>query len=102
MERGLNMGFQSITEQPGATKYGAQMGRYTGPDYLCEESGRMYLRRVRIDSGGYDQGGAYWGLGAPLYECQDQDGNTRIFRARDRDAAKAAIRADFPAATFFR
>jgi hypothetical protein len=25
------------------------------------------LRRIRINSGGYDDGGAYWGLGAPLY-----------------------------------
>lgn len=28
---------------------------------------KVYTKRVRLDSGGYDQGGAYWGLGSPLY-----------------------------------
>ena len=84
---------------PVANKYGAPMGRFTGPDYL---NGKCYLRRVRLNSGGYDTGGAYWGLGAPLWECLDPDGNGRIFRARDRDAAKVAILADFPDVTFYR
>ena len=87
---------------PVSCKYGAPMGRYTGPDYLDESAGKIYLRRVYINSGGYDAGGAYWGLGAPLWEAQDQDGNGRIFRARDRDGAKADILADSPDATFYR
>ena len=28
---------------------------------------KVHLRKVPLDSGGYDQGGAYWGLGTPLY-----------------------------------
>ena len=28
---------------------------------------RLYLRRLRLDSGGYDEGDAYWGHGDPLY-----------------------------------
>jgi hypothetical protein len=28
---------------------------------------RLYLRRLHLDSGGYDEGGAYWGHGEPLY-----------------------------------
>ena len=87
---------------PVSSKYGAPMGRHTGPDYLATEAGRIYLRRVPLNSGGYDAGGAYWGCGAPLWEAQDQDGNGRIFRANNRDAAKADILADFPDATFYR
>ena len=87
---------------PVSSTYGAPMGRYTGPDFLDVDAGPLYLRRVRINSDGYDSGGAYWGLGAPLWECMDQDGNGRVFRARDRDAAKAAILADFEGARFYR
>lgn len=28
---------------------------------------KLHLRRVPLDSGGYDPGGAYWGKGTPLY-----------------------------------
>ena len=88
--------------KPVSCAYGAPMGRHTGPDFLDVDAGKIYLRRVPINSGGYDAGGAYWGLGAPLWEAQDQDGNGRIFRAASRSAAKAAIREDFPGATFYR
>jgi len=87
---------------PVSSRYGAPMGRHTGPDFLDVDAGRLYLRRVPLNSGGYDAGGAYWGLGSPLWECQDQDGNGRVFRARDRAAAKAAVAADFPGAQFYR
>lgn len=83
-------------------KYGAPMGRYTGPDFLDADAGKISLRRILINSGGYDQGGAYWGIGAPLWYAEDIDGNARFFRARNRDAAKESIRADFPGATFYR
>ena len=88
--------------KPVSGKYGAPMGRYTGPDFLDVDAGRIYLREIRLDSGGYDAGGAYWGLGAALWEALDQDGNGRIFRARDRAAAKAAVLEDFPGARFYR
>lgn len=87
---------------PVSCRYGAPMGRHTGPDFLDTDAGKLYLRRVHLDPGGYDRGGAYWGIGAPLWECLDQDGNGRIFRAPSRAAAKAAIREDFPGARFFR
>ena len=87
---------------PVSCKYGAPLGRYTGPDYLSTDAGKIYLRRVPLDNGGYDKGGAYWGHGAPLWEAIDQDGNGRIFRAPNRDKAKASILADFPDATFYR
>lgn len=50
---------------PVSSRYGAPMGRHTGPDFLCAEAGRVTLRRIRLDRGGYDPGGAYWGHGAP-------------------------------------
>lgn len=85
-----------------STRYGAPMGRHTGPNYLEVEAGPLYLRHIAINSGGYDAGGAYWGRGAPLWYVEDQDGNSQFFRARDRAAAKAKIVADWPGARFYR
>lgn len=97
---------------------GSQMGRAT---LLPDLAGPMRLRlvRVRIDSGGYDSGGAYWGIGSPLYRAVSLDsvptrfstgyatGRTEpvnlFLRAKDRAAAKEAIRAKLiPGATFLR
>jgi hypothetical protein len=67
------------------------------------ETMRVSLRRVRINGGGYDDGGAYWGHGQPLYWAGDDDGIIDIwFRARDRDDAKAQVRARCPNAMFYR
>jgi hypothetical protein len=82
-------------------RYGAPTGRHSA-SYLACEAGKIHLQRIRIDSGGYDAGGAYWGLGQPLWCAMDQDGNTLFFRAPDRATAKARILADWPNATFFR
>ena len=46
--------------------YGAPMGRPAqgvGADPMTP----FELRRIRINNGGYDDGGAYWGIGQPLY-----------------------------------
>lgn len=83
-------------------KYGAPMGRHTGTNYLETEAGPLYLKRVPINSGGYDSGGAYWGLGQPLYYVEDQDGNSQFLRAWDRESAKSAIRENWPNARFYR
>ena len=80
------------------SKYGAPMGRANG---MIDVDERLYLRRVPINNGGYDSGGAYWGIGAPLYCVSDGD-DWRYFRARNRDAAKAIIREENPTAKFFR
>lgn len=73
---------------------GAPMGR---PGWLSGPEGKVRLFRVNLDSGGYDDGGAYWGLGKPLYCCTD-DMNFRYFvRASTRreafEKAKNWIRA---------
>jgi len=84
------------------TKYGAPMGRCTGPEYLDTDSGKIYLHKVLLDNGGYDRGGAYWGIGQPLWETMDQDGNGFIFRAYNRDKAKQHILNMFPEARFYK
>ena len=48
------------------SQYGASMGRRDNiTEALAVE--KLHLQRVRLDSGGYDPGGAYWGHGAPLF-----------------------------------
>lgn len=86
------------------SQYGASMGRR---DNITESACtiKFHLQRVPLDSGGYDPGGAYWGLGDPLYvafgegELEVQE---MFFRAKSRDDAKAQVRGAFPAATFYR
>ena len=49
--------------------------------------------RVRLDSGGYDDGGAYWGIGKPLFCARDDDETFRLFvRATSRAEAIAQMR----------
>lgn len=47
-----------------STKFGAPMGRYNKGSR--PENGKVYCKWVRLIDG-YDIGGAYWGIGAPLY-----------------------------------
>lgn len=62
---------------------------------------KVTLRRVRLDSGGYDSGGAYWGLGEPLFWAGTEGGELdSFFRAADRAAAVAHVRETFPNARF--
>jgi hypothetical protein len=82
-------------------KYGAPMGRFTGANFLDTDAGKVVLRRIYLNNGGYDKGGAYWGHGEPLYETMDDDGNGFILRATSRDKAKAIIWEDFPDAKFY-
>ena len=47
------------------SKYGASMGRN---NYGRLDVARMVrVFRVGLDRGGYDNGGAYWGTGLPVY-----------------------------------
>ena len=79
---------------------GASMGR-PNRGALAPETQKWTLQRVRLDAGGYDSGGAYWGCGEPLYWacCGDVE---RFFRARDRARAGAHVRKEFPNAWFHR
>lgn len=73
-----------------SSRYGAPLGRRSD-NVLASGPNRIRLFRVPINSGGYDSGGAYWGLGAPLWCAIDVDGSTVYFRARNREAAKAYV-----------
>lgn len=85
------------------------MGR---ADYNTIEPGaemsRFELARCYLDAGGYDNGGAYWGHGAPLYRARafNNDGKGGMveffLRAASRDVAKATVLKQFPAARFYR
>lgn len=80
-----------------SSRYGAPMGRRSGTMVNLDTAERLQLFQIRLDSGGYDAGGAYWGHHQRLYCAMDQHGETVFFRARDRDAAKAHIRAEHDA-----
>lgn len=79
----------------GDARRGAAMGRgtYKGP---ADYAGRITLRRVHLDSGGYDTNGTYFGHGMPLYwyACEDGDidGMLRANRYSDRAALDEAFK----------
>jgi hypothetical protein len=84
---------------------GAALGR--GPEIRADADfdGKVTLRRIRLH-GDYDSLGTYWGQGEPLYwyvavgeEGYELEGE---LRAGSRDDAKAAIRAKYPKARFYR
>lgn len=80
------------------SRYGAPMGRASD----AALAGRVRLGRVRLSRGGYDAGGAYWGLGEPLWRAEGAECGERFLRAPDRDVAKAVLRRADPGARFFR
>lgn len=56
-----------------SSTYGAPMGRHEyGIAENCEP-GSISVFKVNLDSGGYDDGGAYWGIPSNLYCAQDDD-----------------------------
>lgn len=64
---------------------------------------KVSLQRVRINQGGYDDTGSYWGVGQPLYRYSDEDGEIDNYvRAYNREDAKAVITARYPNAQFYR
>jgi hypothetical protein len=69
---------------------------------------KIRLFKVRLNQGGYDSTGTYWGTGTPLWCAQSEDETEMIliqnyhFRASSREEAKQHIRANYPNATFYR
>jgi hypothetical protein len=92
-----------------SSKYGAPMGRRS---FKVDPDARITfkLRRVYLDSGGYDNGGAYWGHGAPLYQYSgyDREGTPEeeaaegYLRAGSREDAKRQVRELYHRASFYR
>lgn len=79
-----------------SSMYGAPMGRrsYNLNNYSGEP---LHLRRVPLNQG-YDTGGAYWGVGNPLYcafgHLMDGDIFTHYVRAANREEAKRLVDED--------
>lgn len=94
-------------------KYGAPMGRTE--KRLEWKGGSVYnpaslivpvklaMWRVKLNSDGYDSGGAYWGTGQPLYcvECHET-GYCVFRRAAARQQLKDAMRREWPDVRFYR
>ena len=60
-------------------KFGAPMGRSNAGEKPNNQ--KVFCRRVPLDAGGYDKGGAYWGIGSPLYVEYSADGTyIKFFR----------------------
>jgi hypothetical protein len=82
-----------------SSKYGAPMGRYSHPwEAFSPAPVITYLKRVPLNSGGYDRGGAYWRLGEPLWVAYQltsdgADYTARYFRCQGRFAQTARQRA---------
>jgi hypothetical protein len=84
-------------------RFGARMGRPDlSPARPTEGPVSVSLGRVRLSQGGYDPGGAYWGLGQPLWRAVGSDGSEMWFRAPDRAAAVARIERLIPGARLLR
>lgn len=79
---------------------GAGMGR-ENKTAAVPECVQWSLQRVRLNAGGYDSGGAYWGVGQPLYWASAGEADM-FFRAATRQDAKAYVRETYPAARFYR
>ena len=82
------------------------LGARTGQDYELPDDPaapvKLQLQRLPLDSQGYDAGGAYWGIGQPLYVAHE-NGEARLFvRGATREAAKAVVRKRIPGARFHR
>ena len=87
----------------GDPKRGAALGRGALHEADPAQPIKLVLRKVRIDSGGYDPNGTYFGWGEPLYWYADVDGTVdAMLRAGSRETAKARIREQYPLARFYR
>lgn len=73
-------------------KYGAPMGRRQNGHLDVDVPRSVRLFRVRLNSGGYDDGGAYWGIGNKSLWCAiDGDGNRQFVRAFTRAGAALTL-----------
>jgi hypothetical protein len=81
---------------------GAAMGRGSIHEAPTDSSVKLVLRRVRLDNGGYDRNGTYFGWGQPLYWYADSEGEIdAMLRADTRAQAKEQIRVKYPKARFY-
>lgn len=84
----------SKTFPPVSCKYGAPMGRRDTPPEDPSRPVRLRLSRIRWTDGAYDQGGAYWGSGDPIFCGYNRAGVRLYVRARNEVDACRLILAD--------
>jgi len=78
---------------------GAALGRPTIRDEPPEYTGHLYLWHVRLDAGGYDKNGTYFGAGQRLYWCSNMELTVDyMLRADDRASARELVLKDYPKA----
>jgi hypothetical protein len=66
-------------------RYGAPLGRAN--NYVA--CSRFYVHRIRMISySAYDEGGAYWGQGRPMYVAWNRDGLRIYMRASSAKEAR--------------
>lgn len=64
--------------------------------------GRLYVRRVRLNNGGYDRNGTYFGQGAPLYWVSSPDSDIDFMeRGHGRDHVAVRVAARYPNAKIY-
>lgn len=88
----------------GDPRRGASLGRPCRNEFMATPGAAPFrLVRIYLDAGGYDNGGAYWGHGEPLYYYEGPLTDLNGFvRGHTREAAKAEVRRMQPHAQFFR
>lgn len=86
---------------------GAPMGRRdTAP--IEGKTDVLHLVRVKLYDYAYDKGGAYWGMGAPLYVAWSESDDYFVedaelyVRAGNREEAKDKILTTYPFVRFLR
>jgi len=83
----------------GDPRRGAAMGRASVTDAPKDYDGKIGLRRVYLNTGGYDSNGTYFGHGDPLFWAANEDGDIDfMLRAYNRDKARELVLAKFPKA----
>lgn len=83
---------QNQFTEKGCDRRGAFMGRSSSPEHV-KPVGAVRLWPVYVNSQGYDDNGAYWGTGGPLWCAEDESGDFRQFTRADTYAeAVAALR----------
>jgi hypothetical protein len=82
---------------------GSQMGRGDTLPEDCDIPIKVRMEKLKFVDGAYDQWGAYWGAGNPIYCAWNKHENTLVFiRARNRREAKARVKEMLPQVKFYR
>ncbi len=84
---------------------GSQMGRCNILPENTTVPVKLQMQKLRLDSGGYDRWGAYWGRGrySNMYCAWSGEEGCRVFvRAITRQEAKLKVRTFLPNARFYR